>query len=393
MAHLHFRRTVYKSGSGKAAGLVRYLTRATERAPESVAERHLRYVAREGREDLVYTRSRNLPALADGSPHTYFRAAETYEWALGNAFEEWKITLPQELGARQNMALMRDLVDTIAGDRLPITYAFHCPTTMDGTQAQPHLHLLISGRQADGIARTPAQHFKKYHRAHPERGGAPKDPALYHLRAVKQWRVTIADVVNLHLERAGCAARIHPDRLEDRALTRPPEPKLLPSESRNYREKGVVSDTMAEVLDIRAQRTDTHRAEQENARAYWEGRKTVLGLTDAMDMPAQLAAVCTARAQVRDQAPARAVVEGYAGVEPDDRRLGALAGEAYAQAWDEAQAVWRGLQAQDQSAAWSSLEHDLRALARQLEALSAEVGSPGQVRIRLWDREPGLGLA
>jgi hypothetical protein len=146
------------------------------------------------------------------------------------------------------------------------------------------------------------------------------------------------------------------------------------------------------VLDIRAQRADTHRAEQANARAYWEGRKTVLGLTDHMDGTAQLAAVCTARAQVRDQAPARAVVQGYVGVEPDDRVLGDLAGEAYAQAWDEAQAVWRGLQAQDQTAAWPSLERDLRALAQQLDALSAEAGRTGQVRIRLWDREQGMGF-
>jgi len=35
------------------------------------------------------------------------------------AFEEWKVTLPQELTHGQNMALMRDMVDTIAGNRLP----------------------------------------------------------------------------------------------------------------------------------------------------------------------------------------------------------------------------------------------------------------------------------
>src|SRR5262249_19756944 len=161
VAHLHFRRTVHKSGGKQASARVRYITRETEREPTSVAARQLRYVAREGREDLLYTRSRNLPGWAQGRPQTYFRAAEQYEWARGNAFEEWKITLPQELSPRQNMALMRDLVATIAGERLPITYAFHCPPTMDGTQAQPHLHLLISGRQEDGIVRTPAQHFKK----------------------------------------------------------------------------------------------------------------------------------------------------------------------------------------------------------------------------------------
>jgi MobA/MobL family len=350
VAHLHFQRTVYKSGGRQASAKVCYITRETEREPASLAERQLCYISREGREDLVYTRSRNLPAWTQNNPHTYFRATERYERANGIAFEEWKLTLPQELSPRQNMDLMRDLVATIAGDRLPITYAFHCPQTMDGTQAQPHLHLLISGRQDDGIARAPTQHFKRYNPTHPERGGAPKDPALYHYRAVKGWRVTISDVINVHLERAGLKERLHPDRLADRDITRQPEPKLLPSQSRKYREKGLVGETMQEVLTIRAERQQTRATEQANAREYWEERKLVLGITDAMDMPAQLAAIGTARALVRDQAPAQRVMEAYAGVEQEDRVLGDLAGEAVVQAQAEADVLWRGVQ--DLSDAW-----------------------------------------
>src|SRR5262249_21957478 len=148
---------------------------------------------------------------------------------------EWKITLPHELSRGQHMQVMRDLVETIAGDRLPITYAFHCPTALSHSRAQPHLHLLISGRQADGIARTPEQFFKKYNTAHPEGGGAPKDRALSHLRAVKQWRITIADIVNLHLEHAGRPERVHPEPLDRQGIDRQPEPKLWPSESAAYR--------------------------------------------------------------------------------------------------------------------------------------------------------------
>jgi hypothetical protein len=481
VAHLHFQRTVYKSGGQHAAAKVRYITRETEREPASLAERQLRYLSREGREDLVYTRSRNLPAWAQQNPHTYFRATERYERANGIAFEEWKLTLPRELSPRQNMDLMRALVATIAGDRLPITYAFHCPQTLDGTQAQPHLHLLISGRQDDGIARAPTQHFKRYNPTHPERGGAPKDPALYHYRAVKGWRVTISDVINVHLERAGLAERLHPDRLADRAITRQPEPKLLPSQSRQYREQGLVSETMQEVRTIRAERQQTRATEQANAREYWEERKRVLGITEAMDLPAQLAAIGTARALVRDQAPAQRVMEAYAGVEQEDRVLGDLAGEAYGQAQAEADVLWRGVQdlsdawqlvplgrlrveqirtavqglwrdttdaerlrdvgreaaedawrdavllwAEDQGArafrdvgwetvqdaweagqeglaaevqrqrllaqVWQRLDDSLQDLARQLDALSEERGGSGHVRIRLWEREQGLGF-
>ena len=171
VAHLHFARTVYHSGGGKASGRIAYITRQPEHEG-SAYDRQARYIAREDREDLVYERSRNLPAWAAGNPHTYFRAAERYERANGVAFEEWKVTLPHELSHRQNLALMRDLVEAIAGTRLPITYAFHDPPTLRGTRQQPHLHLLISARQNDAHTRTAATHFKRYNRAHPERGGA-----------------------------------------------------------------------------------------------------------------------------------------------------------------------------------------------------------------------------
>ena len=117
MAHLHFKRTVYRSGGGTATKRLEYITRQPERDLVA-ADRQLRYL-REDREDLVYERSRNLPIWAEGNPHTYFRAAERYERVNGVAFEEWKVTLPQELSHRQNLALTRDLVDAIAGTRLP----------------------------------------------------------------------------------------------------------------------------------------------------------------------------------------------------------------------------------------------------------------------------------
>ena len=47
-------------------------------------------------------------------------------------------------------------------------------------------------------------------RAHPERGGAQKDPAFWHKGAIKAHRMLLSDVVNVHLEYAGLAARVHP---------------------------------------------------------------------------------------------------------------------------------------------------------------------------------------
>lgn len=413
---MHFKRTVYKSGAGKARERVKYVTRddlsrttlekeaaargeaVPEKGLDRNAESHLRYAHRPDREDLVYTHSRNLPAWAQNNPETYFCAAEEFEWVGGNAFEEWKITLPHELTPVQNFALMRDLVDSIAGDRLPCTVAFHAPETLSKSKEQPHLHLLISGRQRDGIPRTPQQHFKKHNTKHPERGGAPKDPALYHLRAVKAWRVTITDLVNVHLERAGLDERVHPDRLEDRGIDRKPEPKLRPRESAAYR-GGVVTPRMQAVLDARETRGRTRAVEQADARDYWETRKEALGIDAAMDAKAQLATIRAARETRRDQAPGRTpVVE-----DPVDTRDAARHAEDGAVLVEAARAeAWM---------AWGMVEDDaaqtapvvvsdvdttvdaLRALAAQLAALTGdeEAGGRGRGRLRLWDRDAGLG--
>jgi hypothetical protein len=139
---------------------------------------------------------------------------------------------------------------------------------------------------------------------------------------------------------------------------------------------------MAEVLAIRAERQQTRATEQANAREYWEERKLVLGITDAMDMPAQLAAIGTARALVRDQAPMRTVAQGYAGVEQDERTLGDLAGEAYVQAQADAQALWRGVQ--DLSDAWQLVPLG-RIRVQQTRSTAQEIWRDAQDEQRLRD--------
>jgi hypothetical protein len=176
---------------------------------------------------------------------------------------------------------------------------------MDGTRQQPHLHLLISARQTDTHARTPVQHFKRYQAAHPEQGGAQKDPAFWHRGAVKAHRVMIVDVMNLHLERAGHEARVHPDSLLSRGIDREPEPKLLPSESRQYREQGMVSERMHQVLEVRAARQESLAEEQRNTRRYWLGRKIDLGLTRDLSHAQHLERICVAREHAITHAPAR----------------------------------------------------------------------------------------
>jgi hypothetical protein len=306
MAHLHFRRTVYKSGGTKAAGRLAYIT--GEREQPSSAEEQLAYVAGQ-REDLVFTETHNLPAWAAGNPTVFFRAAEQYEGGgaqrAWNAFEEWKVTLPQELTMAQNTALVADMMDLIAGDQLPYTVALHNPRTLDGTQDQPHFHLLISARRGDAYPRTAAAHFKRYNRQDPHKGGAQKDPAFWAKGAVKQHRVMLSDMLNVHLERHGLAVRVHPDTLLERGMARDPEPKLLPSEGDAYRKQGIVSPTMMAVLASRQARATEPPREQNNARQYWEQRKAFLGITRDMPHDQKLAHILLKRHGTAERVPTR----------------------------------------------------------------------------------------
>ena len=97
---------------------------------------------------------------------------------------------------------------------------------------------------------------------------------------------------------------MHPDTLAQRQLDRTPEPKLLPSESRAYREQGQISPRMQEVLDIRQARAATgDRRNRRRRGTYWEGRKGELGITAAQPMAHKLYAIREARAQRRDHPP------------------------------------------------------------------------------------------
>jgi len=307
MAHLHFKQTVYKSGGASATARVAYISRQPVKALDR-AEQQLRYLGvTEGpqrREDLVATTSHNLPAWADGKPHTYFAAAERYEGVDRVAFTEWKITLPRELSHRENLALAHDLLDASFGTTHPYTYAFHDPVAVDG-ERQPHLHVLWSGRSLDGIDRQPAQFFKRWNAHHPERGGARKDPALNHLGAVFAARQMLCDITNVHLAQHGHAARLDPRSLEERGIDRLPEPKLLPSDSHALKHRFEVTPSMQHVFAHRHERMQHEGAEQAQAQRSWERRELALGLTPGMPMEASLQRIRQARAQAITRTPER----------------------------------------------------------------------------------------
>lgn len=304
----------------------------------SAAERQLDYTRQLQREDLVRTASRNLPAWATGNPYTFFQAAELYDQRQDadvkrqwTAFEEWKIMLPHELTREHNEALIEDLLNTIAGDRLPYTYAFHDPKTMDGAQPQPHIHLLISARMNDEYSRTPAQHFQRWNSRDPSRGGARKDPSFSHLGAVRLHRLMISDMVNLHLERHGKVERVHPETLKSRGIEREPEPRLTPKESGAYRTRRFVGETMGKVLGLRQSRTQTRTKENNQAYQAWEERKVFLGIDRAMPHEEKLTRILLKRHGSAERLPLRYRTQAAA-LERPSRQAPALAitGELHA---------------------------------------------------------------
>ncbi len=307
MATAHFTRTVYKSGGqGCAAQRIQYITRT---GPYSPAEAHIRHQGLEAgtarrREDLVQWEYANLPTWATDDPVRYFRAAETHEGANRIAYTEWRFSLPRELSRGQHVDAARDVLQAAFGDRHPYVWALHDPPAADGG-SQPHVHVLWSARTLDAHDRTPDTYFKKYNRAHPERGGAEKAPDSYHFGSVKAARVLYTDVMNLHLERAGHEVRLHPDRLRDRGFDRTPEPRLDPSDSNAFKFKHTITPAMQQVLEHRAARGPSAAAEQADAQRYWHQRRETLALDFAATPGERLACIAWAQHQTLTRPPAR----------------------------------------------------------------------------------------
>ncbi len=182
------------------------------------------YVLREGkyergRDDLVASGSGNLPAWAEGDARALFAAADVYERANGRLFVEVESALPNELDAKQRGALVRAWVEELASGKLPYAYAVHAGRPKSpGEPANPHVHVVISERANDGIARDAAGWFRRANRKDPASGGAAKDRRLKDRSWVEATRGRWERLANAHLERAGRPERItaesHATRIE-----------------------------------------------------------------------------------------------------------------------------------------------------------------------------------
>jgi len=237
---------------------------------------------------------KNLPAWAAGSAEQFFQVAEHATSPFQIAFTEWKVSLPREMSREEQLAAVKDFLDAAFGDNHPYVYAVHDPMASDGGR-NPHAHVIWSARTLDGYERPPERFFMRYDRVKPERGGAENDRVFGHFGAVKATRILYTDVMNVHLERGGYEARLHPDALEMRGFDRIPEPHVYPSDSRALKVQGRITDRMRNVMMHRRQYAPDHHEEQYDASRYWEGRCARLGLTRELSYADALRCIQEAR--------------------------------------------------------------------------------------------------
>jgi len=247
---------------------------------------HAAYIAREGQyanrlergERLEATEAGNMPAWAQSNPLAFWQAADAYERKNGTTYREMEIALPRELDAEQRAALVREFVRQEIGDRHAYQWAIHTPTAADG-QEQPHVHLMFSERQRDGIERDPDQYFRRYNAKAPEKGGARKGygpsagqtlTKAERAAELKELRGRWEAMCNAHLERAGVEQRIDMRSHAERGTGLEPERKQLPSQ---WRGQG-----RANVIEFRQARAELAEARQELARAVPDARAEVIHL-------------------------------------------------------------------------------------------------------------------
>jgi len=203
------------------------------------AQPHAAYIARVGQyanrlekgERLEAAESGNMPAWAQSNPLLFWEAADAHERANGTTYREMEIALPREMTPEQRIDLTREWVAQEIGDRHAFQWAIHVPLAADGGE-QPHLHLMFSERQLDGIERDPDQYFKRYNSKAPDRGGARKGyganagqtvskaERVDELKALRtRWEAKCND----RMERAGQAQRIDMRSYADQGRTDEPE--------------------------------------------------------------------------------------------------------------------------------------------------------------------------
>ena len=210
----------------------------------------------------------NMPAWAREDTAEFWRASDEFERANGNTYREYELALPRELARAAQIALVQRFVEQELGTTPAVSVGDSYCTASDGSE-QPHVHLMFSDRQQDGIERGPEQFFKRYNAKNPERGGARKfsygankaEAAQTYEGIRERW----AKVQNLALEHAGSQARVDHRSLAEQGIHREPEVHRGPAVS-GIEARGEVSQVGERQREQMAAREERREAVLEEAR-------------------------------------------------------------------------------------------------------------------------------
>ena len=315
--------------------------------------------------DLVAKGHGALPAWAKDPAH-FFLMADRYERANGATARCYEIALPRELSPDERLALAADIRATFF-EQYPHAWAIHNPIDDAGGE-HPHMHLMLSERRpTDDVQRSPKQYFARAAPTgrDPATGGVRKDTGLKGPERLREMRKGMAMLINAALARAGVDAAVTHESLKSRRLTRRP----------------AVYTRAADKAEVDARREDLHRYDhpyetRENVVMwrFWQERLSITDISreamvDRIRDTFWLQDASPAREQERDASVWRTIHREHA-------RTG------------------RPLQGPRAPARQTGRDvlQDMEALAAQLDALSEESGGRGAVRVRLWEREQGLGF-
>lgn len=213
------------------------------------ASAHYAYLGRSGAyqelrtdEETVYLKSGNMPSWAQHDPSIFWLASDTYERKNGSVYRELEAALPRELSSQHQREIVQEFIDEVLGTQHPFSFSIHVKAASDGLP-QPHVHLMWSEREMDGIERDPATFFSRaaaarkgkdgqvQNRPDPADGGCKKismHPRLHEFRTL--W----ANLTNKAYLKAGLQLSVSHLSLKAQGLKREPErhlgPFLFPSD-------------------------------------------------------------------------------------------------------------------------------------------------------------------
>lgn len=225
--------------------------------------------------ELAHAESGNMPAWAAGDPRKFWALSDERERANGTLYHEVEFALPRELTQAQQIEAARQLARSICGEQHPYSWGLH------DKAGNPHVHLMFSGRQLDGIERDADQFFKRYNAKSPDKGGCRKESSgsARGPEWVAQVRQDWQNIANHRLVDAGQAARIDHRSYKDRGIDKAPGVHLGRKVHRlekagkvtwrgtRHRERQHLNSSLRDVrLNIREAQQQQQRREQRAAR-------------------------------------------------------------------------------------------------------------------------------